>query len=101
MTRHLRATLSGTPAARPQQPTQFPRPRPERVRPEDIDLGGSDRRRTPRLRREEVTLLAGLSAAHSVPPEPDRDHRPSENLLKTPAHALQLNDDNTDHPRYV
>jgi hypothetical protein len=33
--------------------------------------------------------------------EPGRDHRPSEKLLKAPAHELQLNDDNTDHPRYV
>jgi hypothetical protein len=37
---------------------------PKRVRPEDIGLGASDRRRTPGLRGEEIALLAGISAGH-------------------------------------
>jgi hypothetical protein len=54
---------------------------------------------SPRLRREETATLAGISAGHYMPPEPGLHHRPSEKLLKAPAHALQLNDDSTDHPR--
>jgi hypothetical protein len=93
--------LRCTPLDRPHQLAQFLRARRERVRPEDIGLGGGDRRRAPGLRREEIAMLAGISAGYYVRPEPGRDHRPSEKLLKAPAHALQLNDDNTDHPRHV
>jgi hypothetical protein len=40
-------------------------------------------------------MPAGISADYYMRLEPGRDHRPSEKLLKAPAHALQLNDDNT------
>jgi transcriptional regulator with XRE-family HTH domain len=68
------------------------------VRPEDIglpDLGS--RRRVPGLRREEVALLAGVSADYCVRLEQGRDQHPSEQVLDALARALQLDDDATAH----
>jgi transcriptional regulator with XRE-family HTH domain len=76
---------------------EFLRARRARIKPEDVGLSGGDRRRVPGLRREELAMLAGLSADYYTRLEQGRDHRPSENVLEALARALQLDDDATEH----
>jgi transcriptional regulator with XRE-family HTH domain len=82
---------------RPHQLAQFLRARRARVRPEDVGLGGGERRRAPGLRREEVAMLAGISAGYYMRLEQGRDHRPSETVLEALAGALRLDDAATSH----
>jgi transcriptional regulator with XRE-family HTH domain len=82
---------------RPHQLAQFLKARRARVRPEDVGLPGIDRRRTPGLRREEVAMLAGISAGYYMRLEQGRDHRPSEQVLQALARALRLDDAATAH----
>ncbi|MGO9957914.1 MAG: helix-turn-helix transcriptional regulator [Solirubrobacteraceae bacterium] len=75
---------------------EYLRARRELVRPEQAglpDLGM--RRRTPGLRREEVAMLAGVSADYYIRLEQGRDHHPSAQVLDALARALQLDDDAT------
>jgi transcriptional regulator with XRE-family HTH domain len=74
---------------------QFLRARRARVMPEDVGLRGGDRRRVSGLRREELAMLAGLSADYLMRLEQGRDHRPSEKVLEALARALKLDDDAT------
>jgi transcriptional regulator with XRE-family HTH domain len=79
---------------------EYLRARRELVRPEDIgmpDLGG--RRRVPGLRREEVAMLAGVSADYYVRLEQGRDQHPSEQVIEALGRALQLDDDGIAHLR--
>jgi transcriptional regulator with XRE-family HTH domain len=81
---------------------EYLRARRELVRPEEIglpDLGGSGRRRTPGLRREEVALLAGVSADYYVRLEQGRDQHPSEGVIEALGRALLLDDDGVAHLR--
>jgi transcriptional regulator with XRE-family HTH domain len=82
---------------RPHHLAQFLRARRARVRPEDVGLRGIDRRRAPGLRREELAMLAGISAGYYMRLEQGRDHRPSEQVLEALARALRLDDDATAH----
>src|ERR1700759_3973611 len=82
---------------RPHQLAQFLKARRARVRPEEVGLPGIDRRRTPGLRREEVAMLAGISAGYYMRLEQVRDHRPSEKVLGALARALRLDDAATAH----
>ncbi|MBV8956329.1 MAG: helix-turn-helix domain-containing protein [Solirubrobacterales bacterium] len=82
---------------RPHQLAQFLRARRERLKPQDVGLPGEDRRRVPGLRREEVAMLAGISADYYMRLEQGRDHRPSEQVLEALARALTLDDDAADH----
>ncbi len=82
---------------RPHQLAQFLRARREWVRPEDVGFAASDRRRALGLRREEVALLAGISAGYYMRLEQGRDHRPSERVLEGLARALRLDDAATAH----
>ncbi|MFZ0088772.1 MAG: helix-turn-helix transcriptional regulator [Solirubrobacteraceae bacterium] len=82
---------------RSHQLAQFLRARRARVKPEDVGLSGVDRRRAPGLRREEVAMLAGISAGYYMRLEQGRDHRPSERVLEGLAYALRLDDDATAH----
>lgn len=70
----------------------FLRARRERVAPGDVGLPGSLRRRTPGLRREELAMLAGISATWYTYLEQGRDVRPSEQVLTAIARALRLGD---------
>lgn len=70
----------------------FLRARRERVAPADVGLPASARRRTPGLRREELALLAGISATWYTYLEQGRDVRPSEQVLTAVARALRLDD---------
>lgn len=69
----------------------------ERVRPQDVGLSAGVRRRTPGLRREEVALLAGMSADYLMRLEQARSPQPSGQLLRSLAHALRLTEDERDH----
>lgn len=66
------------------------RARRELVRPEDVGLRVSGRRRVPGLRREELALLAGISSDYYLRLEQGRDHHPSAQVLDALARALHL-----------
>ena len=75
----------------------FLRSRRERLRPEDVGLPSSARRRTPGLRREEVAVLAHISTEYYVRLEQGRAPRPSSEVLGGIVDALRLTDAESDH----
>ena len=77
----------------PERLAQFLRARREQVQPEDVGLESVGRRRVAGLRREELALVAGVSADYYMRLEQGRDHRPSEQILDALARALRLDDD--------
>jgi transcriptional regulator with XRE-family HTH domain len=66
------------------------RARREQLRPEDVGLVGGSRRRVAGLRREELALLAGISAEYYLRLEQGRDKNPSAQVLDALARALRL-----------
>jgi transcriptional regulator with XRE-family HTH domain len=76
---------------------EYLRARRELVRPGDIGLPDLGRRRVPGLRREEVAMLAGVSADYYVRLEQGRDQHPSEQVIEALGRALQLDDDGVAH----
>jgi transcriptional regulator with XRE-family HTH domain len=76
---------------------QYLRARRELVQPEDVGLQNIGRRRTPGLRREEVAMLAGVSADYYIRLEQGRDQHPSAQVLDALARVLRLDDDATAH----
>jgi transcriptional regulator with XRE-family HTH domain len=76
---------------------RFLRARRELVHPEDVGLPDLGRRRVPGLRREELAMLAGVSADYYVRLEQGRDQHPSEQVLDALARALCLDEDATAH----
>ncbi|WP_026876735.1 helix-turn-helix transcriptional regulator [Jiangella gansuensis] len=78
----------------------FLRARRELARPEDVGLpAGWGRRRVPGLRREEVAMLAGVSADYYVRLEQGRDKHPSEQVVDALARVFGLDDDAAAHLR--
>ena len=75
----------------------FLRSRRERLSPADAGLPVTGRRRTPGLRREELALLAGISATWLTYLEQGRDVRPSGQVLDALARALRLNGAEEEH----
>jgi transcriptional regulator with XRE-family HTH domain len=73
------------------------RARRELVRPEEVGITDSRRRRVPGLRRDELALLAGISTEYYTRLEQGRDHHPSAQVLDAVARALRLDDDATAH----
>jgi transcriptional regulator with XRE-family HTH domain len=72
---------------------EYLRARRELVRPEDVDLrDAGSHRRVPGLRREEVAMLAGVSADYYIRLEQGRDQHPSAQVLDALARALQLDE---------
>jgi transcriptional regulator with XRE-family HTH domain len=71
------------------------RARRELVRPGEAGLPEGGRRRVPGLRREEVALLAGISAEYYLRLEQGRDRHPSDPVLDGIARALRLDTDAT------
>ncbi|WP_432968193.1 helix-turn-helix transcriptional regulator [Dactylosporangium sp. CA-233914] len=67
------------------------------IQPGDVGLAEGPRRRTAGLRREEVALLAGMSADYVVRLEQGRSAQPSAQMLTALARALRLSDDERDH----
>jgi len=69
----------------------------DRVSPADAGLEPLGPRRVPGLRREEVALLAGISADYYLRLEQGRDRHPSEQVLAALARALRLDRVQTTH----
>lgn len=67
------------------------------LRPEDVGLPGGGRRRTPGLRREEVAVLAGVSADYLARLEQGRDTNPSVAVIDALADALRFNETERAH----
>jgi transcriptional regulator with XRE-family HTH domain len=77
---------------------EYLRARRELVQPADVGLPQlAGRRRVPGLRREEVAMLAGVSADYYVRLEQGRDQHPSPQVIEALARALQLDDDAISH----
>ena len=68
----------------------FLRSRRERVKPEDVGVRWSRRRRTPGLRREEVAQLAGVGVTWYTWLEQGRDIHPSAQVLEAISRTLQF-----------
>lgn len=71
------------------------RARRELLTPAQAGLPVSGLRRVPGLRREEVAMLAGISADYYLRLEQGRDRNPSRAVLESLARVLQLDDDTT------
>ncbi|MGW7102746.1 helix-turn-helix transcriptional regulator [Streptomyces sp. NPDC054838] len=87
----------------PTQPDQrrqlsdFLRSRRERLTPDEVGLPQTGRRRTPGLRREELALLAGISATWYTYLEQGREVRASQQVLNALAAVLRLSRHERDH----
>jgi transcriptional regulator with XRE-family HTH domain len=68
-----------------------------RVTPAEVNLPATGQRRVPGLRREEVALLAGVSADYYVRLEQGRERAPSAQVLHALAAALRLDEDGRLH----
>jgi transcriptional regulator with XRE-family HTH domain len=71
------------------------RARRELITPEQAGVPVSSVRRVPGLRREEVAMLAGISADYYLRLEQGRDRNPSAQVLESLARVLQLDADAT------
>jgi transcriptional regulator with XRE-family HTH domain len=71
------------------------RARRELVSPEQAGVPVLSARRVPGLRREEVAMLAGISADYYLRLEQGRDRNPSGQVLESLSRVLQLDDDAT------
>ncbi|MBF6351265.1 MULTISPECIES: helix-turn-helix transcriptional regulator [Nocardia] len=77
----------------------FLRARRELVRPEEFGLPGGGRRRVAGLRREEIAMLAGVSADYYVRLEQGRDKHPSEQVVTALARVFSLDEEGAAHLR--
>jgi transcriptional regulator with XRE-family HTH domain len=75
----------------------FLRARREALQPEDVGLPRGARRRTGGLRREEVAVLAGMSADYYSRLEQQRGPIPSEQMLAALARGLKLSPSEREH----
>lgn len=75
----------------------FLRARRELVTPEQAGIPGGGARRVPGLRREEVAMLAGISADYYLRLERGRDRNPSLQVLEALARVLRLDQDHLAH----
>ncbi|MBL0888866.1 helix-turn-helix domain-containing protein [Myceligenerans indicum] len=71
------------------------RARREQVTPESVGLPRAGVRRVAGLRREEVAMLAGISADYYLRLEQGRDRNPSVQVLESVARVLRLDDAGT------
>jgi transcriptional regulator with XRE-family HTH domain len=75
----------------------FLRARREALQPEEVGLPRGSRRRTRGLRREELAVLAGMSADYYSRLEQQRGPMPSEQMLAALARALNLSLSEREH----
>ena len=73
------------------------RARRELVQPESVSLHANGVRRVAGLRREEVAMLAGISADYYLRLEQGRDRNPSVQVLESLARVLLLDEAGTDY----
>jgi transcriptional regulator with XRE-family HTH domain len=78
------------PPTRREELAEFLRRRRERTSPESVGLPGGGRRRTPGLRREEISVLAGVGLSWYTWLEQGRDITPSPGVLDALARVLDL-----------
>jgi transcriptional regulator with XRE-family HTH domain len=76
---------------------EYLRARRELVRPDEVGIPDSGRRRVTGLRRDELALLAGISTEYYTRLEQGSDHHPSAQVLDALARALRLDADATAH----
>jgi transcriptional regulator with XRE-family HTH domain len=76
---------------------EYLRARRELVRPEDVGIADTGRRRVPGLRRDELAMLSGISTEYYTRLEQGRDHHPSEQVLDAVAAALRLDEEASAH----
>lgn len=76
---------------------EYLRARRAALTPDRAGLTAGTNRRVPGLRREEVALLAGISADYYLRLERGRDSNPSMQILEALARVLQLDDVETAH----
>jgi transcriptional regulator with XRE-family HTH domain len=76
---------------------EYLRARRELVTPEEAGLPIVGARRVPGLRREEVAMLAGMSADYYTRLEQGRERNPSPQVLASLARVLRLDDAATDY----
>src|SRR6201992_3057614 len=76
---------------------EYLRARRELVTPERAGLTSFGPRRVPGLRREEVAMLAGISADYYLRLEQGRDRNPSVQVLESLARVLQLDETGTSY----
>jgi transcriptional regulator with XRE-family HTH domain len=76
---------------------EYVRARRELVTPEQAGVPAFGVRRVPGLRREEVALLAGISADYYLRLEQGRDRNPSAQVLESIARVLRLDEAATAH----
>jgi transcriptional regulator with XRE-family HTH domain len=88
---------TGLPGTYRQDLATFLRSRRGRLRPADVGLPDSPRRRTPGLRRQEVAHLAGMSVDYYIRLEQARGPRPSRQILASLARALMLTADEREY----
>lgn len=79
------------------QLSDFLRSRRHALQPEDVGLPRGPRRRTSGLRREEVSVLSGMSTDYYSRLEQGRGPQPSEAMLAGLARGLHLSLDERDH----
>jgi hypothetical protein len=77
-------------AARANPLGDYLRARRDQVRPEDVGLVPGGQRRAPGLRREELAMLAGISAEYYLRLERGRAKHPSPQIVDALARALHL-----------
>ncbi|MFF5248970.1 helix-turn-helix domain-containing protein [Streptosporangium sp. NPDC000095] len=75
----------------------YVRARRELVTPEQAGIPSQGVRRVPGLRREEVAMLAGISADYYLRLEQGRDRNPSSQVLESLARVLLLDDNATSY----
>jgi len=90
-------TRTDRPDRQPEALRHFLRSRRARLSPDDVGLIAAGRRHTPGLRREEVAVLAGVSASWYTWLEQGRDIRVSEGVLDAVSGALQLDETERAH----
>jgi transcriptional regulator with XRE-family HTH domain len=76
---------------------EYLRSRRQQVRPQDVGLVPGARRRVDGLRREELAMLAGISAEYYLRLEVGRDANPSPQVVEALARALRLDAKGTQH----
>lgn len=67
------------------------------VTPDQFGIPAGSHRRVPGLRREEVALLAGISADYYLRLERGRDNHPSPQVMESLARVLQLDEGETEY----
>lgn len=76
---------------------EYLRARRKLLKPEDVGLPIDAARRVPGLRREEVAARADISPEYYLRIEQGRDRRPSEQVVRSLARALLLDDDGANY----